>query len=74
MNSLKAFDPAEFDALPAGDKRVWQVTREQYQRKKEATKDKIEERIASMLAKGWVFEPYSAKQLLDHTTVLYQQV
>ena len=41
---------------------------------KEATKDKIEERIASMLAKGWVFEPYSAKQLHDHTTALLQQV
>ncbi len=52
VNSLYAFDPAEFAALHAEDKRVWQVTRERYQRMKEATKDKIEERIASMLAKG----------------------
>jgi hypothetical protein len=74
VDCLNAFDPAEFAALHAEDKRVWQVTREHYQRMKKTTKDNIEERIASMLAKGCVFEPYSAKQLHDHTTALLQQV
>jgi hypothetical protein len=41
---------------------------------KEATKHKIQERIASMLAKGWVFEPYSEQQLLDLMTALLPQV
>jgi hypothetical protein len=41
---------------------------------KEAIKCKIQERIAIMLEKGWVFKPYSAQQLLDLMTALLPQV
>jgi len=41
---------------------------------KQTTKIKIQERMDSMRAKGWVFEPYSVQQLFDLKIVLLQQV
>ena len=41
---------------------------------KEVTKRKIQERLANMLAKGWVFDPYSEQQLRDLMMDLLPQV
>ena len=74
LRSLKAGDPAAFDALQAAEKRVWQATLRSYESRKGITQEKVQARLTRILAEGWAFNVHSEATFCDLMLSFVQQV